>query len=257
MQGTDDPLGIAERLAAIPDEPGVYLFRGRRREILYVGKAKRLRRRIRSYFRPGADHPPRIRVVLARVWRVEALVVGDEHQALVLEAALIRAHRPRYNQRLRATRGYPYLRVAPEADAPILLRSRVADDGAAYFGPCPLPGQLISGLRAIRRLYLERDDLLAGDRGERAIAARRTMASDLLAMLEGRSEALTQRTRSAVAAAAAGLDFERAGRLQRGLEVLEGMRGGRSVASESERLPVVLDRVAVDLSRAEAAFDVS
>ncbi len=119
-----------------PATPGVYLMKDARGRILYVGKAKRLRTRLASYFRAGADHPPKTRALLAKVVRVDTLSTATEKEALLLEDSLIKKHRPRYNIVLRDDKRYILFRLTLADRWPrLVVTRRVARDGSAHFGP--------------------------------------------------------------------------------------------------------------------------
>ena len=119
-----------------PRSPGVYLMKNHGGTILYVGKAKDLRARLSSYFRPGADLSPKTRVLLGQVARVDLLHTATEKEALLLEASLIKKHRPRYNVVLRDDKQYVLFRLDKTHAFPRLMVTRkVVRDGSAYFGP--------------------------------------------------------------------------------------------------------------------------
>ncbi|MBQ6915331.1 MAG: GIY-YIG nuclease family protein, partial [Kiritimatiellae bacterium] len=88
---------IRQRLKELPERPGCYLMRDRRGVIIYVGKAKNLRRRVSSYFRPGARHPPKVRSMVDTVYDFETMTVKNEAESLLTEAALIKKYKPRFN----------------------------------------------------------------------------------------------------------------------------------------------------------------
>ncbi|MBT8487633.1 MAG: GIY-YIG nuclease family protein, partial [Gemmatimonadetes bacterium] len=100
-----------DRLKTLPRRPGVYLFRDERKQVLYVGKAKSLRPRIRSYFRREADLSAKNRELVRLIDSVETIVVGSASEALILEANLIKEHRPRFNILMRDDKKYPYIKV--------------------------------------------------------------------------------------------------------------------------------------------------
>ena len=127
---------LAARLAVLPSRPGVYRFRDRAGETLYVGKARSLRDRVRSYFRAGATHAPHIASMVSEVANLDLIVVGTETEALLLEANLIKRERPRYNVVLRDDKQFPYVKLSlgdPYPRASLVRRPRV--DGALYVGP--------------------------------------------------------------------------------------------------------------------------
>ena len=127
---------ILDKLDTLPDRPGVYMFKEAGGEILYIGKAKSLRSRVRSYFRDaGPTHPRTVRL-LERVTDFEILSTDSEIEALILEANLVKEHKPRYNVSLKDDKRYPYIKVTTNEPFPrMLVVRRMRKDGARYFGP--------------------------------------------------------------------------------------------------------------------------
>ena len=129
---------IRQRLKELPERPGCYLMRDRRGVIIYVGKAKNLRRRVSSYFRPGARHPPKVRSMVDTVYDFETMTVKNEAESLLTEAALIKKYKPRFNILMRDDKRYLALRADPSDEWPRFTCCRIVrDDGARYFGPFP------------------------------------------------------------------------------------------------------------------------
>src|SRR3954453_5189186 len=129
---------VKERLQSIPAKPGVYLFRDARGEVLYVGKAKSLRPRVRSYFQKTTDGRAQIRSLPARVADVEVIVTGSEVEALPLEQNLVKRHRPPFNVRLRDDKSFPYIAVTVEDESPRVMFTRERHRrGGVHFGPSP------------------------------------------------------------------------------------------------------------------------
>ena len=129
---------IKERLKSLPNRPGCYLMRDRRGVIIYVGKAKNLRKRVQSYFRPGARHAPKVRSMVNTVADFEFMTVRNEAEALLTEASLIKKHKPHFNILMRDDKRYLSLRADPTMDFPLFSTCRIVrDDGALYFGPFP------------------------------------------------------------------------------------------------------------------------
>jgi excinuclease ABC subunit C len=119
----------------VPDAPGVYLFKDRRGKILYVGKARSLKKRVASYFTKGPE-VTKTEALLGSWQDLETIVTNTELEALLLENALIKKHRPRYNICLRDDKTYPYIKITTGEEWPrALVTRRVADDGHSYFGP--------------------------------------------------------------------------------------------------------------------------
>ena len=129
---------IRERLKTVPNRPGCYLMRDRRGVIIYVGKAKNLRRRVLSYFRPSADLAPKVRSMVNSVADLEFMTVRNDAEALLTEASLIKKYKPHFNILMRDDKRYLALRADPGADWPRFQCVRIVrDDGARYFGPFP------------------------------------------------------------------------------------------------------------------------
>lgn len=125
---------LLERAQQAPEAPGVYQFQDARGRVLYVGKAKQLRRRVLSYF--SSELEPRLAGMLVRARSLDFLVTATEVEALILENRFIKRHRPRYNVLLRDDKTYPYVKLTTGEDWPrALLTRRILDDGHAYFGP--------------------------------------------------------------------------------------------------------------------------
>ncbi|MEF2146093.1 MAG: excinuclease ABC subunit UvrC [Desulfovibrionaceae bacterium] len=128
--------GFVFRGEEYPSTPGVYLMKGASGSILYVGKAKALRKRLASYFRPGARLTPKTSALVARVRTVDTLLASTEKEALLLEASLIKKHRPPYNIVLRDDKQYVLFRLEKNGEYPrLLMTRRVVRDGSVYFGP--------------------------------------------------------------------------------------------------------------------------
>ncbi|MDK2912609.1 MAG: excinuclease subunit, partial [Methanolobus sp.] len=123
-------------LSKIPDSPGVYLMKNVSGDVIYVGKAISLSRRVRSYFQASAGHTPKTKVLVRQIEDIEVILTDTEIDALVLEANLIKKYRPRYNVRLKDDKRYPYVKVTVNERFPrIFLTRRRLMDNALYFGP--------------------------------------------------------------------------------------------------------------------------
>lgn len=141
-------------LATIPHVSGVYLFRDPKDTVLYIGKARDLRQRIASYLRPGSSVLPKTGLIMKLAGSFEIIVTATEKEALILEALLIKEHRPKYNVVLRDDKAYPFLRIDIKKPFPRLsIVRRRAKDGALYFGPYPSAGAVRETLRSISFLF--------------------------------------------------------------------------------------------------------
>lgn len=137
-----------------PTGPGVYLMKDAGGQILYIGKARNLRARLRSYFVAGGDGRAQIPLLLAKVDAVEVILTDTEKEALLLENNLIKKHRPRYNIDLRDDKTYVSVRIDPREDFPVLQVVRqIRNDGALYFGPYASAGAIRQTLKEIYRLF--------------------------------------------------------------------------------------------------------
>ena len=133
---------LDEKLKNLPVSPGVYLHKDETGKIIYVGKAKNLRSRVRSYFQSGRGHDQKTRVLVKRIADLEYIVTDNEVEALVLESNLIKRHKPRYNVFLKDDKQYPHLKLTINEPFPrVMITRKVNRDGALYFGPF-LPGSL-------------------------------------------------------------------------------------------------------------------
>ena len=146
---------VETQLKRLPAKPGVYLFRAERGDVLYVGKAKSLRPRVRSYFQAGSsDTRPGIRQMAARVETIETIVTQTEVEALHLEQNLIKRHRPPYNVRLRDDKSFPYIAVTVEDDYPRVMFTRERHRrGVVYFGPYANAKKVRETLDVLNRVF--------------------------------------------------------------------------------------------------------
>ena len=230
-----------EVLGKLSTRPGVYLLKDARGQVLYVGKAKSLRPRVRSYFRREADQTAKTRELMRRVDGLETLVVGTEAEALILEANLIKEHRPRFNILLRDDKRYPYIKVSTQERFPrVYVTRRVVNDGGRYFGPYTSVGPMRQALEVIKRLHTVRScryDLPdeGPDRpcldyhigrcqapcvGLQSETGYRQMIGEIVEILEGNTEGLRREVEERMQAASDGLDFEQAAKLR---DVLQGL----------------------------------
>ena len=231
---------LHEKLHHLPSKPGVYLMHGSG-GVLYVGKAKVLSERVRSYFQKGTSLSPRIQHLVDRVKDVECLVTGSELEALVLESNLIKKHRPRYNVVFRDDKNYPYLRLPVKGDYPRLeIVRRVKPDGARYYGPYVAGHSLREMLRLLRRLFplpncnividgtsdracieLEIKRCLAPCTGQQSREDYQEMMRQVQFFLEGKDRELLKGLRNRMEIEAARLNFEEAARLRDQLAHIE------------------------------------
>jgi excinuclease ABC subunit C len=145
---------VEAQLKNLPTKPGVYVFRGEDRSVLYIGKAKSLRSRVRSYFQQSGDGRAQISQLPARVADVEVIVTGTEAEALHLEQNLVKRHRPPFNIRLRDDKSFPYIAVTVEDEYPRVMFTRERHRrGVVYFGPYANAKKVRETLDVLNRVF--------------------------------------------------------------------------------------------------------
>jgi excinuclease ABC subunit C len=238
------PDAVAVKLPHLPDGPGVYLWKGRDGTTLYVGKAKRLRSRVRSYFNNDQLESVKTRHLVGLIADLETIVVPTEAHALILEANLIKEYHPRFNIALRDDKSYPYIKVTLQEPFPrVYVTRRLEDDGAKYFGPYTDVGAMRRALNVVKRIFTVRScnyDMPA-QMPERpcldyyikrckapCILAQsqhdyRSMIDEVVLFLSGRPDEVVRRVKERMDLAAEQLDFERAAELRDVLHHLEQM----------------------------------
>jgi len=145
---------LEEQLKRLPAKPGVYIFRDERSQVLYVGKAKSLRPRVRSYFQASSDVRHAIAQLPERVADIEVIVTGSEVEALHLEQNLVKRHRPPFNVRLRDDKSFPYIAVTVEDDFPRVMFTRERHRrGVTYFGPYANAKKVRETLDVLNRVF--------------------------------------------------------------------------------------------------------
>jgi excinuclease ABC subunit C len=233
------------KLKHLPTRPGVYLFKDAGGDILYIGKAKSLRSRVRGHFSHDAAHSAKQEELVRRVADVETVVVGSEAEALLLESNLVKAHQPRFNIRLKDDKRYPYIKVTVQEPFPRVFVTRTVDnDGAKYFGPYTEVAAMRQALEVVKRAYTVRSCRydLPGDRPDRpcldyhigrclgpcvGLQSRDDygrMIDDVLQVLGGDVSGVRARVGRELAERVESLDFERAAALRDtlvGLDALE------------------------------------
>src|SRR5690349_19510334 len=243
---------IRRRLRAVPDTPGVYLMRDASGQVIYVGKALRLRDRLRSYFTSGYAQTPRVADLVRRVTDFEFVVAANEVEALVLECNLIKHYRPRFNIRLKDDKNYLYLKLPVTQEFPrVHYTRRIQDDGALYFGPYTSAQSLRSTVKSIRQLLPFRtcsDDIFKQGKVCLDFHIRRcpgpcedriggaeyhARINEVALFMEGRSDVLTKQLRQKMNERADSLDFENAARYRDQLIAIEKIADRQKVLTRS------------------------
>jgi excinuclease ABC subunit C len=242
---------LQSKLEELPRSSGVYLFKGKGGEILYVGKARSLRSRVRSYFQEARVDSPRLDRLVDRVEDVEVVLTDTEREALVLENSLIKTHKPRFNVLLRDDKNHPYLKLTLEEDYPRLYVVRQpGSDGNVYAGPYVPASLARKTANLVHRLFGVRNcrEKLDGKRPRpclqyqihRCIApcvdsivslqAYRRAAEDARLFLEGRNDDLIASLKRKMLAEAETERFEEAARLRDNVRMLEEQRTRQKMA---------------------------
>ena len=249
-----DRVALEEKLGRLPDRPGVYLYRDAKEQVIYVGKAASLRSRVRSYFHDSRPHDPKTDSLVRQVADLEYIVTDNELEALMLEANLVRRHRPRYNIILRDDKHYPFLKLTTNEEFPRLLVARkVRDDGATYYGPFYPATAMRETLRLTRQLFpLRTCSITIDGRLERPCiqyAIHRCNAPctgwetrdgyaetvrRVQRFLEGRDDDLALALTKEMEAAAAEMKFERAAVLRDQIQSLNRVRERQKIISVDE-----------------------
>lgn len=147
-------LNIRERLDQLPDKPGVYIMKNELDEIIYVGKAKSLRKRVRQYFGSYGKSSKKVASMVSKIHDFEYIIVENEVESLVLESNLIKGNLPKYNILLRDDKQYPYIKVKVNERFPRVMKTRrILKDGAKYFGPYPDVFAVNESIETFERLY--------------------------------------------------------------------------------------------------------
>jgi excinuclease ABC subunit C len=246
-----------ETLKRIPTSPGVYLMRDKKARVIYVGKAKDLRARVRAYFRPGGGDE-RAFVALGLLGRlvadVETVVVNNEKEALLLENNLIKEHQPRFNVKLTDDKNFIVLRIDREQRFPrVEVVRRISDDGARYFGPYHSATSARETLRSLNRHFQLRTctDHVLANRARPCIlyqikrcpapcvlpidpAVYAEQVEDAALFLAGRKDELVPRLKGRMKDASARLEYERAGQIRDQIYAVEKTLTRQTVVSAEQ-----------------------
>src|ERR671937_407381 len=245
---------LDDKLQRLPDRPGVYLYKDAKAQVIYVGKAASLKSRVRSYFQESRPHDPKTDSLVRQIIDLEYIVTDNELEALMLEANLVRKHRPRYNIILRDDKHYPFLRLTTNEPFPrLVVARRVASDGATYFGPFYPATAMRETLRLTRQLFpLRTCSITIDGRLERPCiqyAIHRCNAPctgwetqegyaqtvrDVQRFLEGKNDDLALTLTRQMEEAAAEQKFERAAVLRDQIQSLNKVRERQKIISTDE-----------------------
>lgn len=245
---------VKEQLKTVPEHPGIYIMKDGDGQILYIGKSKSLKKRVTSYFQNFARHPLRIQTMVANVREFEYILTDTEMEALILEANLIKLHKPRFNVLLKDDKAYPYIKVTVDEDFPRVMKTRqVLKDKARYFGPYTSADTVNRTIEIIHKLF----PIRKCNRDMRRIAERpclnyhihqclgpckgdvfkeeyRRAVEDILRFLGGKTEELVRTLENQMLAASEATDFERAAEIRDNIQALVSLRERQKMVSSSE-----------------------
>jgi excinuclease ABC subunit C len=233
---------LGQRIERLPTGPGVYVYRDAAGRAIYIGKAKSLRDRVRSYFREGARHDARIARMVSEVADLEVIAVGSEMEALILESNLVQRERPRFNVVLRDDKNFPYLRLSTTDRYPRVSLVRSARvDGDVYVGPFLPASSARRTMKLVQRyfqvatcnepfdgkrrpcLYYHLDQCLAPCAGKTNPVEYRAAVDDARLFLEGRDRDLERSLETRMGDASAAQEYERAARLRDTLRTVRSL----------------------------------
>lgn len=224
------------QLKMLPDKPGVYLMKNSLGEIIYVGKAKVLKNRVRQYFQSSKNHSEKVKAMVKNVAEFEYIVTDSEMEALILECNLIKKHRPRYNILLKDDKHYPFIKITVNEDFPrVFVVRNIVKDGAKYFGPYPEMGAVYETMELLKKVFPIRTCKLSIKEGEKPVRPCLNyqiglckgpcaglvskqeyglMVQDIIDLLTGKDKKILKSLKEEMEAAAERLEFEKAAELR-------------------------------------------
>ncbi len=262
---------LKEKLDNLPRFPGVYQFKNAEGKIIYVGKAKVLRNRVRSYFQKGHNHDPKTKIMISKIADLEVIVTDSEMEALILENTLIKKLKPRYNIDLRDDKSYPYIVVTNEPFPRVYVTRRIKQDGSRYYGPYTDVKTMRYALKSVRDIFQIRScrlplttesiekkkwkiclDYHIGKcggpcEGLVSLEEYNEMISQVEKLLHGKTRDLARQLSDEMAIYSERLEFEKAGQVKRKIEAVK-------VYSEKQKM-VSLELIERDIIAAVSEGD--
>lgn len=244
------------QLKILPDKPGVYLMKNILGEIIYVGKAKVLKNRVRQYFQNSKNHSEKVKSMVKNIAEFEYIVTDSEMEALILECNLIKKYSPKYNISLKDDKFYPFIKITTNEDFPkVFITRNYAKDGNKYFGPYPNAGAVHETINLIRKVFPLRTCkklILEGGKETRPClnyhikkcnapcagyiskAEYRIMIDEIMDVLSGRDKTLVNKLRQEMQNASMNLEFEKAASLRDKVLAIENMAEKQKVFKSQE-----------------------
>lgn len=264
---------FSERLKATPTKPGVYIMRSSAGDILYVGKASRLRNRLRSYFTKKASLVPKIREMVSKVADFEYIVAESEQEALLLECNLIKENKPRYNARLKDDKSYPFIKVDLTENFPqVYITRTVKKDGSRYFGPFASASSVRRTLALLKKLFPYRSctKTITGTDPRPCLdfhihrcvgpcigavdeAQYREVIEQVFLFLDGKADQIIKSLEARMLDSSEQLEFEKAAALRDQIQAIEKVHEGQKVLHLSSE---TLDLIALSMDVGEAWVEV-
>ncbi len=267
QEASDLKTGIAQRLKRLPTAPGVYLMKGRSGKVIYVGKAKNLKNRVRSYFRapaggtggaggagPAGDGRYAVRFLVSKTSDIDCIITDTEKEALFLEDTLLKQYKPRYNIRLKDSKTYVSIKITTAEKFPrILITRQIKKDGSRYFGPYVSARSVRGTLKLMRRIFplcvcglsefrnrtrpcldYQLGLCSAPAAGLITEKAYKDLVDGAIMFLEGKNVELLKVLKRRMKAAAKRLDFEQAAALRDQVSSIEGMLETQKVVTHTQ-----------------------
>jgi excinuclease ABC subunit C len=233
---------LKARLALLPDKPGVYVFKNEKNEIIYVGKARSLKERVKSYFQPTAD--PKVSAIAADAADIDFVLTGSEREATFLENNFVQRYQPKYNLRLKDDKSFPYLKLTISEQFPgVYLTRKVEPDEARYFGPFSPASQARKTIHLLNKYFGLRgcEEKVPGNRQRPCLeydlklcsapcvefiseSAYRERVENALLFLEGKTDELIKNIKAQMNRAAERLDYEQAAHWRDLIHTIEQIR---------------------------------
>ena len=233
------------QLKILPDKPGVYLMKNILGEIIYVGKAKVLKNRVRQYFQNSKNHSEKVKAMVKNISEFEYIVTDSEMEALILECNLIKKHSPKYNISLKDDKFYPFIKITTNEDFPkVYITRNYAKDGNKYFGPYPNAGAVHETINLIRKIFPLRTCkrfIVEGGKhtrpclnyhikkcnapceGHISKAEYKSMIDEIMDVLSGRDKTLVNNLKKEMQEESLKLEFEKAGSLRDKILAIENI----------------------------------
>lgn len=257
---------IKQKLAQLPTKPGVYLHKDAKGKILYVGKAKNLRSRVRSYFQEKADHDAKTKIMVGKAADIDWIVTGSEVEALLVESNFIKQYRPPYNVVLRDDKSYQYIKITSDPWPRVTTVRNTEDRQAKYFGPYTNGWAVKQTLKTLRRifpyclpndpcddthrnrpcLYYHLGLCPSPQHGKITKAAYQQNIDGIARVLNGQAEPIIRQWKSDMKGAAKARDYEKAADLRDRIQHLEALLENQQAISARS-----VNRDAVGLARDE------